>query len=96
MTLSRLDTLFIVSCIFSGAGAIFYGNVPPERWEELAHRAESLQNPAFNHALRASLSDGVITHYEFFNLNKMANRLEIEMKQARAESLLNNIADASH
>lgn len=95
MTLMRLYILFLVSLVLSLGGTLFYDDISAEQLEELVNVAESLQHPVFNHALHESLSDGHITHYEFYNLNVMANRLEIEMKKTHAEIILNKIAGAS-
>ncbi|MGL4928139.1 MAG: hypothetical protein ACRC4K_15355 [Plesiomonas shigelloides] len=95
MTSINAYTLFMVSLVLFLGGTLFYGDVPAEKLVELAHSAESLQNPAFNHALRESFSDGDITYYDYFNLSAMANRLEIEAKQVRAETILNKITNTA-
>lgn len=91
----RLYVLFCISLVCYGVSFIFYDRASADDLTELAKSADSLKSPAFNHALRDSLSDGKITNFEFYKLSAMADRIQIEMQKEQAEMKLNKIADTS-
>lgn len=88
-----LYVLLCISIVCYGVSFIFYDRASADDLTELAKRADSLKNPAFNQALRDSFSVGKITNFEYFKLCSMAYRLESKMGKEQAETTLNKIDD---